>query len=108
MIEKFKQQYWQLMGYLNPYFVAGITLSINKKKGFEQTFDYICDNLEEMKQEGGEFVPIKIERIMGTDGTRYVKSEHIVPETEMKMPVYHLVLQLTGKERKMVARKARE
>ena len=34
VIDHFSDQYLQLMGYLNPYFSAGITLSINKEKGW--------------------------------------------------------------------------
>ena len=95
------------MGYLNPYFSAGITLSINKEKGWEEAYDYIVDKLTEMKNTEEEFAPISIERNGGANGTKYVKTEHVVPETGLTMAVYHLVLQLSDEERLRVARKAR-
>ena len=43
------------MGYLNPDFTAGFTLSINKGKGWEEAFDYICKKLEGLKEKGGKY-----------------------------------------------------
>ena len=106
-IEKFKDQYYQLMGYLNPDFAAGFTLSINRDKGWEEAFDYICERLENIKNGGGSFIPILIERIVESRRTQCVKTRHIVPETGMTMTVYHLVLQLSGKDRHGAAIKAR-
>ena len=40
-IENFTEQYNQLMGYLNPYFKFGITLSLNRKMSLKQGFDEI-------------------------------------------------------------------
>ena len=107
VIENFSKQYEQLMGYLNPNFRAGITLSINKDKEWEEAFDYICKKLDNLKENRDEFAPILIDRKIGTNGTQYVKSEHIVPETGYAMPVYHLVLQLADDARQRVAVKAR-
>ena len=95
------------MGYLNPNFKAGITLSINKKMEWEEAFDYIFEKLGELKDEAGAFAPITIDRKTGTSGTRYIRSEHIVPETGYTMPVYHLVMQLSDKHRHDIAIKAR-
>ena len=90
-------QYGQLMGYLNPYFSAGITLSINKDRGWEEAFDYICEKLEELREEGGDFAPITIDRKTVSNRTKYVKSEFIIPKDGRTMPVYHLVMQLYDK-----------
>ena len=107
VIENFTSQYKQLMGYLNPNLRAGITLSINKHKDWEEAYDYICVKLEELKEERGKFAPILIDRITKSRMTQYVKSEHIVPETGHTMPVYHLVLQLSGDARSRIAAEAR-
>lgn len=106
--DKFSSQYLQLMGYLNPNFSAGFTLSINKEKGWEEAFDFICKKLNELMKAGGDFAPISINRCEGISGTSYIKSEHIVPENGLKMPVYHLVLQLSDGDRHRAAIKARE
>jgi hypothetical protein len=107
VIENFSMQYEQLMGYLNPNFRAGITLSINKNKDWEEAFDYICEKLENLKEKRDDFAPILVDRITKSHLTQYVKSEHIVPETGHAMPVYHLVLQLSDDARKRVAVEAR-
>jgi hypothetical protein len=96
------------MGYLNPDFTAGFTLSINKDKGWEETFDYICEKLERLKEKGGTFAPVSIVRCVEPNRTQYVKIEHIVPETGMNMPVYHLVLQISDSERHKTAIEARK
>ena len=46
-----KKQYEQLIGYLNPDFIAGITLSINKKLGWEEAFDKVENVLQKLKSE---------------------------------------------------------
>ena len=43
-IENFTNQYNQLMGYLNPYFEFGITLSMNREMSLKQGFDEIENN----------------------------------------------------------------
>ena len=108
VIDNFSAQYMQLMGYLNPNFSAGITLSINKEKGWEEAYDYIIDKLTVMKNTEEKFAPISIERKRGANGTKYVKTEHVVPETGLTMAVYHLVLQLSDEDRLRAARKARK
>ena len=108
VIDHFSDQYMQLMGYLNPYFSAGITVSINKEKGWEEAYDYIFDKLTVMKNTEKEFAPIFIERNIGANGTKYVKTEHVVPETGLTMAVYHLVLQLSDEDRLRAARRARK
>ena len=45
-IENFTEQYNQLMGYLNPYFKFGITLSLNRKMSLKQGFDEIENELK--------------------------------------------------------------
>ena len=98
-IKDFTTQYRQLLGYLNPYFTAGITLSINKTMGWEEAFDNIYTKLETLKYKGSTFAPISFRRITASWGTKLIKSEHVVPETGLSMPIYHLVLQLAGEER---------
>lgn len=106
-IEKFTDQYRQLMGYLNPDFSAGITLSINRDRGWEEAFDYIYAKLESLKKDGSRFAPVLLERNIESKRTQFVKTQHIVPETGMTMPVYHLVLQLSDKARHDIAIMAR-
>ena len=108
IIDNFTDQYGQLMGYLNPYFSAGITLSINTKKRWEEAYDFICEKLNLMMETGETFAPVSINRFNGDKGTRYIQTEHIVPETGLTMPVYHLVLQLSDDDRLRAARKARK
>lgn len=104
----FKKQYEQLIGYLNPSFKAGITLSINRNLRWEEAFDKIEGELRVLKDEGKEFAPININREMTVNRTVYIKSEHIVSETSKPMTIYHLVLQISDKVRRESARKARE
>ena len=92
------------MGYLNPYFKFGITLSLNRKMSLSPGFDEIE---KELKTIEGDFAPINIGRI-GESETLMIISEHIVPETGNKMKVYHLIFQLNDKERKEVAALARK
>ena len=102
-IENFTKQYEQLMGYLNQDFKFGITLSLNRKMSFKEGFDKIENDLKRMK---GTYQPTKIKRI-GGENTLMIISEHIVPETENTMKVYHLIFQLNDKERKEIAALAR-
>lgn len=103
-IENFTNQYNQLMGYLNPNFNFGITLSLNRKMSLKQGFDEIENKLRAMD---GTFKPVDIRRIGGND-TLIIVSEHIVPETNNRMKVYHLIFQLNDKERKAAAVLARK
>lgn len=102
-IENFTKQYEQLMGYLNQDFKFGITLSLNRKMSLKEGFDKIENDLKRMK---GTYQPTKIKRI-GGENTLMIISEHIVPETENTMKVYHLFFQLNDKERKEIAALAR-
>ena len=102
-IENFTKQYEQLMGYLNQDFKFGITLSLNRKMSLKEGFDKIENDLKRMK---GTHQPTKIKRI-GAENTLMIISEHIVPETENTMKVYHLIFQLNDKERKEIAALAR-
>lgn len=108
VLGSFVEQYKQLTGYLNPHFIAGFTLSINKNKGWEEAFDYIAEKLEELKKENGDFSPISIDRQIVDNMTNYIESKHIIPETNGTMSVYHLVLQLSDDSRKRVAKEARK
>lgn len=105
-IEKFSEQYNQLMGYLNPYFRFGITLSINRSKTLQEGIEFIKGRLTEFK--GQPFEPIKIDRLNVDDNNFILFSEHVVPENGNKMTVYHLILQLNDKDRKDAALKARK
>lgn len=102
-IENFTKQYEQLMGYLNQDFKFGITLSLNRKMSLKEGFDKIENDLKRMK---GTYQPTKIKRI-GVENTLMIISEHIVPETENTVKVYHLIFQLNDKERKEIAALAR-
>ena len=85
-----------------------MTLSINKTMEWEEAFDFMCGKLEELRKEGGRFAPTLITRKDAESGTRYIRSEHIVPETGRPMPVYHLVMQLSDVHRQDIAKKARK
>lgn len=103
-LERFTEQYNQLMGYLNPYFKFGITLSLNRKMSWKQGFDEIERKLKAIT---GDFTPTSIRRI-GENETVMIISEHTVPETGNKMKVYHLIFQLNDSERREVAKLARK
>ena len=103
-LESFTEQYNQLMGYLNPYFKFGITLSLNRKMSWKQGFDEIERKLKAIT---GDFTPTSIRRI-GENETVMIISEHTVPETGNKMKVYHLIFQLNDSERREVAELARK
>ena len=107
-LDNFTDQYLQLMGYLNPNFSAGITVSINTEKGWTEAYDYIEERLRLMIETKKRFAPVLIKKVLGDISTRYIQTVHIVPETGLTMPVYHLVLQLSNDERLSVARKARK
>lgn len=103
-LESFTEQYNQLMGYLNPHFKFGITLSLNRKMSWKQGFDEIERKLKAIT---GDFTPTSIRRI-GENETVMIISEHTVPETGNKMKVYHLIFQLNDSERREVAKLARK
>lgn len=103
-IENFTEQYNQLMGYLNPNFKFGITLSINRNMSVYEGFEEIVTRLKAIK---GSFQPIQIDRI-GDNNVLMLVSQHIIPENNQKMNVYHLIFQLNDRERKEIAIRARE
>lgn len=53
-------------------------------------------------------LPVSIVRCVEPNRTQYAKTEHIVPETGLNMPVYHLVLQISDLERLKIAIEARK
>lgn len=103
-IENFTNQYNQLMGYLNPNFKFGITLSMNRDMSLKNGFDEIENKLKTIT---GDFRPTRIQRV-GEKDTLMIISEHIVPETGNQMKVFHLIFQLNDNERKEVAKLARK
>lgn len=103
-IENFTEQYNQLMGYLNPNFKFGITLSINKSMTIYEGFEKIEMDLKAIK---GAFQPIQIRKV-GQKNILMLISQHTVPETNSKMYIYHLIFQLNDKERKEAAKRARD
>lgn len=110
VLEKFSTQYKQLLGYLNQNFGFGITLSINKNKTCSDAKEYIinCLNneLKKIMVEGFEFETNVIE--YDCKHPLVAVSEHRIPENQnSKMKVYHLMLNLSDKERADVAEQAR-
>lgn len=105
IIDKFQDQYYQLIGYLNHFFEFGITLSINRDKSLQEGYKFIIEKLNDFK--GQKFEPIKIGKI-GIEKNYILFSEHVVPENGNRMRIYHMILQLNDKERKFAALKARK
>lgn len=101
-INRFTDQYYQLMGYLNPFFQFGITLSINRKYSLADARDKIISALLAVE---GEYAadPEDIKE----EAANHIVSTHIVPETGQKMRVHHLILNLADESRINAARKAR-
>lgn len=104
-IEKFTDQYYQLMGYLNQFFKFGITLSINRNKTLIEGNNFIMQKLDELK--GQKFEPVKVGKF-GINNNYIIFSEHVVPENGKRMRVYHMILQLNDIERKNAAIQARK
>lgn len=103
VIEKFKDQYLQLMGYLNPYFKFGMTVSINKKFTIDEAEKKIASDLRSIT---GDFAVTDV--YQPKNGEHYLLSEHIVPETKKKMRVYHFILNLSDGCRANAASEARK
>lgn len=104
-IENFTDQYFQLMGYMNQNFKFGITLSINRKLTLKAGLDRIEEKLKAIDKEQA-FSPLSVNRVeFGADAV--IVSQHIVPETEKTMKVYHLIFHLNDTERKEAADVAR-
>lgn len=106
-LEGFRDQYGQLLGYLNQNFSFGVTISINKEKNLEKAMEFIKLHLMRIKQEDDVF---KIVNISTNDdhGLQFFVSSHQVPENPSKcMDIYHFVLNLSDIERKKRALSAR-
>ena len=101
-IDRFKDQYLQLMGYLNPFFQFGITLSINRKYTLSKAREMIIGSLKSIE---GDFSVAAI--TVSEVNPNNLFSEHIVPETGKRMRVHHLILNLADESRHQAAIKAR-
>lgn len=110
LIKDFAQQYKQLLGYLNPNFTFGITLSINKDCTHEEALQFIVNNLTDelycIETTYGAFqITETSKRSMPP---YYITTKHILPELHNReMKIYHLVLNLFDPSRKDVAIQAR-
>ena len=103
-IEKFRDQYYQLMGYLNPNFLFGMTVSINRNYTIEEAGRRIADTLYSME---GEYAVGK-EVFFSEEHENRLMSVHTVPETGKKMNVYHFILNLEDGSRQEAAKQGRE
>ena len=101
-IDRFEDQYYQLMGYLNPNFQFGITVSINRSYTLYDARERIFELLKSLD---GEFSPGEIHFFNQHDNA--LLSKHIVPETGKIMFVYHFIMNLEDESRENAARKAR-
>lgn len=106
-IERFIDGYKQLLGYLNPSFMFGITISINKNKQLGAAFDFIKGKLGISH---GDFKLVKIvENPLGDKFKYILKSEHVLPEDGSRiMSIYHLVINLYDFSRKGIAAESRK
>lgn len=102
-IDRFKDQYLQLMGYLNPFFQFGITLSINRKYTLAEARNKI---IEALKSIDSDFSVSAI--AVSETNPNYLLSEHIVPETGKTMRIHHLILNLFDESRHQAAIEARQ
>ena len=104
VIEKFRDQYYQLMGYLNPNFRFGLTVSINRHLTLDEARMKIEDTLRSVTgdyalTEDIRFFPEHENRLMST---------HTVPETGKKIHIYHFILNLEDGSRQEAAKQGRE
>ncbi len=102
-IERFRNQYLQLMGYLNAFFKFGITLSINRKHTLEHAVNMIVDTLKSIE---GEYAVTGI--LESNENYNHLISEHIVPETGTTMRVHHFILNLCDESRVFAAKESRK
>ena len=112
LLSGFSHAYGQVLGYLNPNFKFGFTISINKNKSIRDAYQYIIGELEKEKDRN-KFDDFKIvdisESPFGEECKYLVRSTHIIPEDkERKMNLYHLILDLNDNYRRNVAIKARQ
>ena len=101
-IENFREQYYQLMGYLNPQIRFGITVSINRKYKLKEAREKI---IEFLRATEGEFAATDI--MISEKNYNLLMSQHIVPETGEKMRVHHFILNLEDEARQKAANRAR-
>ncbi len=107
ILEKFEDQYQQLIGYLNNNFEFGVTISINKNKSIEEAVTFIEKKLVSLKKSQEEFQIVEIKK--HTIQPYIIKSRHNLPGSfKQTMMIYHFVLNLHDPERKKIARKARK
>lgn len=107
IIEKFEDQYQQLIGYLNNNFEFGVTISINKNKNIEEAVTFIEKKLVGLKESQEEFQIIEIKK--NSIQPYIIKSRHIIPGSfNQTMTIYHFILNLHDPERKKIAQKARK
>lgn len=107
IIENFREQYQQLLGYLNQNFKFGITISINRNMNRSDAINKIKKKLEIIKEDDKDFKIIKIFNPF-PDNMNIIASTHVIPEDEEKeMTIYHMILNLYDRERKEIAKKAR-
>ena len=107
LIERFIDGYKQLLGYLNPSFMFGITISINKNKQLGVASDYIKRKLD-ANHDDFKLVNI-VENPLGDKFKYIIKSEHVLPEDGSRtMSVYHLIINLYDLGRKRIAIESRK
>lgn len=106
-VEDFNSQYKQLLGYLNKNFTFGVTISINRKSKFSESFDKVLDTLGSIKDFDSKFVITEISRPI-IECPYIVRSRHKIPEDPSReMNIYHLIFNLYDEERKNIAKEAR-
>ncbi len=103
VIEKFRDQYFQLIGYLNPNFLFGMTVSINRNYTLEEAKRRIADTLLSVE---GEYA-VGEELWFSEEHENRLMSVHTVPETGKKMNVYHFILNLEDGSRQEAAKQGR-
>ncbi|WP_346889649.1 hypothetical protein [Clostridium sp. UBA1056] len=107
VIEKFSDAIGQVLGYLNPTFNFGFTISINRKKLIRDAYTFIYDKLG--KERYKDF-PVKelVKEPFGEEYRYIIKSVHDIPEDSTRtMNLYHLILDLNIEYRRKVAIESR-
>ena len=104
VIERFRDQYYQLMGYLNSNFLFGMTVSINRHYTLDDAKRKIKESLKSIE---GEYT-VTEEVYTSKEHQNRLMSVHTVPETGKRMNVYHFILNLEDGSRQSAARYGRE
>lgn len=108
LIERFLNEYGQLLGYLNPSFIFGVTISINKEKKLDEATGFIIDKLKSIKDDDFKLISI-IENPFGDEYKYIIKSEHSIPEDASRtMSIYHLIINFHDQARERIAKESRE